>query len=203
MSWARAKATELFGADLRSLAVFRIVLALLVLTDLAGRITNLSAHYADDGVLPREVLLEEGILHPWAFSLNLINGEPAFQALLFGLLALAAVGLLVGYRTRLMTVVVWLLLLSIHFRNPLLSGAGEPLLRLLLFWAMFLPLGAMWSLDRARKSVPQQWSTYFFSLGTVGLFMQIAFMYWFTALQKSGAEWRTDGTALYYALSYD
>lgn len=203
MPWVRAKATELFGADLRSLAAFRIVLALLVLADLASRVTNLSAHYADEGVLPREVLLEEGILHPWTFSLNLINGEPAFQALLFGVLALAAVGLLVGYRTRLMTVVVWLLLLSIHFRNPLLSGAGEPLLRLLLFWAMFLPLGAVWSLDRARRVVPQQWSTYFFSLGTVGLFMQIAFMYWFTALQKSGAEWRTDGTALYYALSYD
>lgn len=78
MPWVRTKVTEVFGADLCSLAAFRIVLALLVLADLASRVTNLSAHYADEGVLPRDVLLEEGILHPWTFSLNLINGEPIF-----------------------------------------------------------------------------------------------------------------------------
>jgi hypothetical protein len=75
MPWVRAKVTELFGADLRSLAAFRIVLALPVLADLASRVSNLSAHYADEGVLPRDVLLEEGVLHSRTFSLNLINGE--------------------------------------------------------------------------------------------------------------------------------
>jgi hypothetical protein len=41
------------------------------------------------------------------------------------------------------------------------------------------------------------------SLATFGLFMQIAFVYWFTAVLKSGPEWRSDYTALYYALSLD
>ncbi len=198
----RAKVMEVFGADLRSLALFRIVLALLVLADLANRVTDLSAHYTDGGVLPRTVLVSQ-VLSRWSFSLNLMNGEPFFQALLFGVAAVAALGLLVGYRTRLMTIVVWVLLLSIQWRNPLVGGADGPLLRLMLFWAMFLPLGAYWSVDRALKDGVLRLSTRFVSLATVGLFMQIAFVYWFTAALKSGPEWRMDGTALYYALSLD
>src|SRR5215210_526621 len=197
----RAKIVELFGADLRSLALLRVVLALLVLTDLAIRATDLYQHYADAGVLPRPVLVEE-VLSPWVFSLNLMNGEPFFQALLFGVAALAALGMLVGYRTRLVTFVVWVLLFSIQLRNPLVNSSEALLLRMLLFWGMLLPLGAYWSLDRARSALPRP-SPHFLSLATFGLFMQIAFVYWFTAALKSGPEWRVDHTALYYALSLD
>src|ERR671912_1350869 len=199
--WAYAKVVEIFGADLRSLATFRIVLALLALSDLANRATDLSAHYTDAGIMPRTVLVEQ-VLSPWAFSIHLMNGGRMFQWLLFGAAALAAFGMLVGYRTRLMTFVVWLLLLSIQLRNPLLNGSESPMLRMLLFWGMLLPLGAYWSVDRARSALPRP-SPRFLSLATFGLFMQIAFVYWFTSALKSGPEWRTDYTALYYALSLD
>jgi hypothetical protein len=197
----RAKVVEIFGADLRSLAIFRVVLALLVLADLANRATDLYQHYTDAGVLPRTVLMED-VLSPWVFSLNLMNGGAFFQALLFGAAALAALGMLVGYRTRLMIFVVWVLLLSIQLRNPLVNGSDSHLLRMLLFWGMLLPLGAYWSVDRARATFPRP-SPHFLSLATFGLFMQIAFVYWFTAALKSGPEWRVDHTALYYALSLD
>ena len=193
---------EVFSADLRSLTAFRIMLALLVLAVLANRATDLSAHYTDQGVLPRTVLLEE-VLSRWAFSLNLINGELFFQALLFGIGMLAALGMLIGYRTRLMVITTWVILLSIQMRNPLVSNSGDELLRMLLFWGMFLPLGAFWSVDRTRKVAAPRLSRHFLSFATVGLFMQIAFMYWFAAIKKSGPEWRVDGTALYYALSLD
>jgi vitamin K-dependent gamma-carboxylase-like protein len=198
---AYAKVVEIFGADLRSLATFRIVLALLALSDLANRATDLSAHYTDAGIMPRTVLVEQ-VLSPWAFSLHLMNGGSLFQALLFGVAALAAFGMLVGYRTRLMTFVVWALLLSIQLRNPLLNGSESPMLRMLFFWGMLLPLGAYWSVDRARSALPRP-SPGFLSLATFGLFMQIAFVYWFTAALKAGPEWRSDYTALYYALSLD
>jgi hypothetical protein len=203
LRWGRAKVVELFGADLRSLAALRIVLAVLVLGDIASRIPDLYTHYTDEGILPRTALLDEGMISPWQFSLNLMNGESFFQALLFSATVLAALGLLVGYRTRLMTVVVWVFLISIHMRNNLLNGSGEALLDMLLFWGMFLPLGAYWSVDRARQVPAPRLSTRFLSMATVGLFMQIAFVYWFTALLKSDPEWRVDGTALYYALSID
>src|ERR671921_1094735 len=168
----RAKIVEIFGADLRSLAVFRIVLALLAFADLAIRSADLYPHYTDAGIMPRTVLVEE-ISSQWAFSLHLMNGGSLFQALLFGVAALAAFGMLVGYRTRLMTFVVWALLLSIQLRNPLLNGSESPMLRTLFFWGMLLPLGAYWSVDRARSALPRP-SPRFLSLATFGLFMQIA-----------------------------
>ena len=202
LRWGHAKIVELFGADLRSLATFRIVLAGLVLLDLASRAPDLYAHYTDRGVLPRSILLQEA-LNRWQVSLNLMSGELYVQALLFGVAALAALALLVGYRTRLMTVIVWVLVLSIQARNPMVLNTGDTLLRMLLFWSIFLPLGAHWSVDRALKAAPSRLSMRFLSLATVGLFMQIAFVYWFTAILKSGPAWRVDGTALYYALSIE
>src|SRR5215211_6204755 len=203
LRWGEAKIVEIFGADLRSLAAFRIVLAGLVLLDLAGRAPDLYAHYTDRGVLPRDILLQEALLNRWQFSLNLMSGELLVQALLFGVAALAALALLVGYRTRLMSIVVWVLLISIQARNPMILNTGDTLLRLLLLWGILLPLGAHWSVDRALKAAPPRLSMRFLSLATVGLFLQIALMYWVTAILKSGEEWRVDGTALYYALSID
>ncbi len=200
--WGRTKLMEIFGADLRSLAALRMVLAVTVLADLSLRADNLVAHYSDIGVLPRGTLIQTE-LDPWQVSLNVISGEPLFQAFLFGVTALAALGMLVGYRTRLMTIIVWVMVLSIQYRNPWVLSGADNLLRVLLFWAMFLPLGAYWSVDRALKATPWPMSVRFLSVGTVGLFLQIAFMYWFTAAEKSGSEWRVDGTALYYALNND
>src|SRR5215213_11645141 len=111
--------------------------------------------------------------------------------------------MLVGYRTRLMTIIVWALILSIQWRNPLILNSGDVLLRLLLFWGMFLPLGAYWSVDRALKPEPARLSMRFISLATVALFLQIAFVYWFTAIIKNDPVWRTEGSAVYYALGSD
>jgi hypothetical protein len=192
--------TEGFAADLRSLAVLRIVVALTVLVDLIDRAPYLRTHYSDDGILPRGILIDQ--LNKWWFSLSLMNGTTFFQGLIFAVTAVAAVALLVGYQTRLMTFVVWLLMLSIHARNLYVISGGDILLRLLLFWSMFLPLGAYWSVDRLR-SAPQPGSKRILSLATAGLFLQIAFMYWFTVLLKSGPAWRVDGTALHYAFNIE
>ena len=50
---------ELFGIDTRSLAVFRIGLALAILADLLIKAPDLIAFYTDDGVLPRALLAEQ------------------------------------------------------------------------------------------------------------------------------------------------
>jgi hypothetical protein len=57
--WIRAKDEELFGVDLRSLALFRMALALIALADLSMRAGSLIPFYTDRGVLPRQVLLTE------------------------------------------------------------------------------------------------------------------------------------------------
>ena len=71
-AWERPRLVRVFGADLRSLAAFRIAIALLVLADLTTRSCDLRAHYADDGVLPRSVLIDQ-LQGRWTISLNVMD----------------------------------------------------------------------------------------------------------------------------------
>lgn len=192
--------SKIFGADLRSLALFRMVLAIIVLIDLFGRATFLRIHYTDAGLVPRDMLLASGRLNDWRWSVHLLGGTTLSQAVLFGFTGLAALALLFGYRTRLMTIIVWVMVVSVQARNPLVLNSADSLLRLLLFWSMFLPLGAWWSVDSRRITAPSRPGPHFASVATAGLFLQIAFMYWFTAILKTGDAWRSSGTALYYSL---
>lgn len=192
---------EVFGVDLRTLALFRVGLAVLILFDLALRARDLAAHYTDAGLLPRAAALD--ILSPGSFSLHLLNGTLWFQGGLFVVAAIVAVLLLVGFRTRLVTIVSWVLLLSLQNRNPQIISAEDSLIIILAFWAMFLPLGARFSMDAAldRRSSPGP--NAFYSLATAALLIQGMSVYFFGALLKSNAQWVPDGTAAYYALQLD
>ena len=126
------KLKDLFGIDLRSLALFRIGLALILLVDLGLRMQDLSAHYSDEGVMPRVDLIRQ-YLDPWHFSFHLMNGTWEFQLVLFIVQWVFAVSLLLGYQTRLSTVVSWILLISLQTRNPLINHGGDTVFRLLFF----------------------------------------------------------------------
>ena len=93
----KAKLEEVFGFDLRSLAVFRIGLAIIVILDLIARARAMTAHYSDAGVLPRS-LLQGGILRPGYWSLHLISGQAWVQGILFAIAIFFALAMLVGYQ---------------------------------------------------------------------------------------------------------
>src|SRR5215510_2300128 len=92
-------------------------------------------------------------------------------------------------------------MVSLNSRNPIIV-VGDTLFRVLLFWAIFLPWGGRFSVDALRRRTFEQGSQSYFSAGSVAFVMQIIFVFWFGVIHKSGPEWRTDGTALYYALSF-
>jgi len=190
---------SILGADLRSLAIFRISLALIILSDLLSRFPSIRLLYTNEGVMPRDHVVDGGI--PWRWSLNFINDTYEFQAAVFLVAIAASIALALGYRTRLMTVALWVLVCSIQARNPLVLSGADTLLRVVLFWSMFLPLGAKWSLDHRFQRPAVNLNARTLSVATIGFFFQIAFMYWFTAILKDSPEWRTDGTALFYAMS--
>ena len=199
--WVRAKLRDLFSIDLRSLALFRIGLGVCVLADVVTRSADLVGLYTDRGALPRNVLLAmdgRGVYlsaHYWAGS------QTWLQALLFWMTGAAAVALLVGWRTRLATLACWYLVSSVQVRQPLAYMAGDSILRLLLFWGAFLPLGARFSWDVSRESQPRP-HTCHFSGATAALMIQVALIYWTTGLRKSGPLW-WNGQAVSYALRAD
>ncbi len=116
---------------MRSLAVFRIAIATLILIDLLTRAGDLTAHYTDHGVWPVEAARRR--LPIWGFSIHLFNGSAEFQAILFLITGAFALAMLVGYHTRLVTPIVWLLTLSLHRRNPQVLQGGDHVMRILLF----------------------------------------------------------------------
>jgi predicted DCC family thiol-disulfide oxidoreductase YuxK len=192
---------EVFGLDLRSLAVFRIGLAAVLLTDLLTRFGDLTAHYTDAGVLPLSILPEVAKSGYW--SLHALSGQPILQILLFGIAALMGIAMLVGYRTRLATIASWILLISLHNRNPALIFAADDVLRALMFWAMFLPLGASYSIDSALNNSPNKLPERVVSAATVALMVQQCFIYIFSAMFKARSPIWTEGSAVYYSLSFD
>jgi len=189
-----------FVLDLRAMALMRIAVAAVILTDLIIRSTDLEAHYSNLGVLPLHVLYQY-CWNPYQFSLHAATGLWQGEALFFLLAAAIAVALLLGYKTRVMTIISWLLLVSLQNRNPLIGQGGDDLLRMLLFWGIFLPWGRLYSLDARGKQEPTNYN--YFSAATVAYIVQLALVYWCTALLKNAPEWSREGTAIYYALSLD
>lgn len=191
-----------FGIDLRALAALRIGLAGFVLFDLLGRVSALRAHYTDAGVLPRTDLLTAfDWLLEWPLCLHLVSGSTAGQGLLFLLHALAAVALLFGYRSRLACFVVWLLTSSLQLRNLFLGGGFDALLRLLLFWGMFLPLGARASLAAPGK--PEAGERLHVSLAGIALLLQITGVYFAAGWAKAETSYWLEGEALGLILGDD
>jgi hypothetical protein len=162
------------------------------------------AFYSDSGVLPRAALLEK-IAPPWALSLLLANGQQWFVVAYFLATALAALFVLVGWRTKAALVATWLLTIGINDRSPPSTQAGDALLMIIQFWALFLPIERVWSVDAALKreaNLSESWCGNFASLATLCYLIQLTFLYLMSALLKTGEAWR-DGSAVFYALSLD
>ena len=198
--------TRRFGIDSRSLGLFRIGLAFVVLWDLCARATDLTAHYTDRGVLPL-AHLSKYYQDTHLLSFHTISGSWEWQAFLFGLCACSSLCLLIGFKTKVATAFTWALTISLHLRNPTVLDSGDTLLVLLLFWGMLLPLGRRFSVDR-RKPKPRPAAgggggEPVFSFATAGLLLQVAFMYVFTVLWKLDSTWISDGTAVHLALQLD
>lgn len=190
---------ELFSIDLRTLALTRITFGLIVLIDLALRLRDLRAFYSDDGVLPRAAV-HQILPGSWFISLHFLSGRAEIEALMFLISGVFALLLLVGYRTRLVSFCTWLLFSSLCTRNPYILHGGDTLLKMLLFWGMFVPWGTRYSVDSALNPATRSLPKSAFSVGTVALLLQIALVYFFSGVLKNGLEWRHDFTAILYTL---
>lgn len=191
------------GVDTRSLAALRVALGLILLADLWFRAGSLRAFYTDRGLLTRTESITATEGNPFYLSLHMASGGAWFQALLFLTAAALAMMLVVGWRTRLAAVGSWLLLISLHSRNPQVLQGGDVLLRCLLFWAMLLPLHASWSVDRARAPADAAPPRRVANVASLALLLQTCFLYWFSVLLKDHPDWRVDYTAVQYALHID
>lgn len=178
-------------------SVFRVIFSLILIRDAVFRIFVAKEFYSDTGVVTRAIAYAENV--PLSkYTLMSYFGTAAEASLFFGCWILIGIALLVGYRTRLMTILNFLWVVSIHTRNPWILDGSDDVMIVLSFWCIFLPLGDYWSMSRTNRVSAD---AYALPLRLVQL--QIASIYLFTALYKLiGDTWAT-GDALYYALSLE
>lgn len=192
---------ESFTLDVRSLAAFRIGLGLIVLADAVLRSRDAGLMFAPDGMFPPDIVRAfHGTRAAWSLAL-------VHDALWWGCVVVAAEGvagvlMALGVRTRFTTGAAWALVASVIQRTPPATNAGDLWLATMLFWSIFLPLGATWSCDawrrRRRGEAPPPAAAR--SVATAALVLQIATVYLGAGLAKCNASWLS-GEAMKHALS--
>ena len=185
------KALPYLSLDLRSLALGRVLMGAVLLLDLRERVRDLHVFYTDDSCLPRHIALGGGDprLRQTDVSFYFATGAAPTVALLFCCSAGFAVSLMVGYCTKLSCFLSWLHWRSIEARNGPIHQAGDLLLRLMLWWGLFLPLGAVFSVDA--WLMPEEATVHPFVTGlpVVGYMLQLGSVYFFTSLVKVDRSW--------------
>jgi hypothetical protein len=195
-----ARLRAAIAVDPRSLALLRMGLGVLLLANLVGRAAHFEALYGQPGVLPTSLLPHLNLPGQSLFFAYLVSGTPVALGLAAGASALFAVGLALGCYTRTCTLASWFLLVSLNTRNPLATSYEDSVLQALLFWGIFLPLGAAWSLDARRSGAPPARAPVA-SAASCALLLQFAAIYFFGALHKTGPAWHADADAVYYTLA--
>ena len=189
----RSALAATLGLDLRAIATLRVLLGILVLASLADRLRDFAAFYSDLGVLSQEEAWSGSWFPPWDGPSWLHPfvwlPSPWSSIALFAVAAVAGLHLVFGREQREAAFLAWLMLTGLDNRNPLVIDGGDDLLRMLLFWSVFLPV------SRARGGQGRV-----VDAATAAFVVQLALVYLMSAYHKSYRAWVSDGDALYYAL---
>jgi Vitamin K-dependent gamma-carboxylase len=179
-----------------TIAVVRIVFGFVATLWTLSQAPNLLAFYGPAGVLPTAPTLESG---GWSL-LDLSDSAPVLIGL-WVLTLLGAVGVMVGFRTRLATVLLLVGVVSFERRDPEILNAGDFLLRNLTFYFLFSPAGEALSVDRWRRARDRFWEFPLRAPWALRLMqIQLSVIYFATLWGKlQGDLWRK-GTAVSYAL---
>jgi hypothetical protein len=202
--------TERFlTADARALAVGRIVLATVLLLDLGRRARGLEHWYTNDGLLPNHTVLWRP---PFEYTFSLfftasLRGEAIVGFVLCGV---AYAMLLLGVRTRVAQLLSLVAVLSLHGRTEFVQNGGDAVLGELALWTCFLPTGRRYSIDALRAARDRAAGATGIadprepvaSLAVLAVVGQLATIYGFNALQKTGPTWRA-GTVVHYMIHQD
>lgn len=175
--------------DTAPMAALRIACGLLVLGWTASYLPDARTFLSDGGVTPGAV---SGSAGWWA-----VDSLPTYTTL--GVLAAAAIALVLGWRTRLAAVVVVVLLVLVQRRDVYTLNSGDLLLREMAFFVALMPAGEVWSLDARRRGT----SDFRAPWGLRLLQLQVSALYLFSVVAKLGGRSWQDGTAVGLAVQLE
>ena len=188
-----------------SLGLFRIAFAFVLLITVEGMAEDALVWYGEEGVVPRAVAIRS-LEGPRLSLLTILPQSDLIVRCFLAVLLLAGASLLIGYKTRLASIIVWACLVSVHHRDVFLLHSGDHLMRTLSFFLMFAPCGRAYSVDRLlrlRRGLEEPGIPYIVPWAQRLLQIQVCVMYFNAVLYKlAGTHW-IDGTAAWYISQLD
>jgi hypothetical protein len=203
--------------DPRTAGLYRIVIGFLLTANAIRHWTVAQTYYSNDGVLTNHwKLYKPGA--PWEFSLFHAFSSLDEVHVAFALSVFCHLCMMVGWRSRLFAILSFVWVTSLDSRILLVENGGYVVVNLTAMYAMFLPIERRFSIDawiasmrdhrEARVSDLRErgfargrdvpFVSYAVMLATVNL----AFVYFFNVVNKSGNVWRI-GDTVHYVLHID
>jgi hypothetical protein len=176
-------------------ALFRIAFAVMILAWTLSLAPTLFAFYSPTGIVPGS-----SYSNPLAWSLFDVTAGNAAVTLFYFLLLIGSLLLLVGFRTRLAALIVFVCAVSFARRNPWVMNSGDLLILVLAFYLMLAPSGAALSVDRWLRRGEDFWEFPARPIWPLRLVqIQLSVLYIAAVWDKvRGSTWN-DGTAVSFA----
>lgn len=133
-----------------SVGMFRVSLGVLMIVMFMSNYFNWERFYASDGILS---LNEAGLEKPYESIYSVFywtEGKVNVQ-IYWWIGFLSSIAFTIGLKTRLVTIVLYVLIVSMVHRNGYIVNGDDLVIRMLLFYGCFSPLGYSLSLDSFLK----------------------------------------------------
>ena len=125
---------------------------------------------------------------------------------------------MIGYKTKFSQIMCAIIIISIHNRAIMLENAADFFMNCMLIWTVFLPLGISFSIDSLSNTLKNNKensidelnnrnfgvnkSQTLYSFAYFCMIYQVATIYFFTGLDKTGYDWM-NGSAVYKMFQLD
>jgi hypothetical protein len=136
----------------RGFSVMRIAWAFITGAFLLMNWHDVWYYYSEAGMYPHAIE-DLYVRHAYRFTILDWVDQPSAVFCLYLILLVTLLCMMIGYRTRLMTIVSVLLLFSFHERNPMILGGGDTLLRNIGFLLMIAQGIDGFSITRLQKQL--------------------------------------------------
>jgi hypothetical protein len=181
-----------------SAALVRIAVGLICLGFALSLVPDFGTFYLDHGLLPRADA-PPGRL-PWG---PLTRAPDWMIVSTWVVLMASSLLVVVGWRTRLSSVLMFLALVAIQRRDPYVLNGGDNLVRLLCLYLTLIPSGVWLSLDQRRRGQHFHTVPLIAPWGMRLIQVQLCVTYLVAVATKLASDSWRDGSALAYAWRYE
>lgn len=186
-----------FYLDVRSMALFRALIGMILLSDLCFRFSIVEQFYLSSGIIPQYL----DVFNLRTFSIfHFFDSSFSIKAVI-SLQVLASIFLIIGFKTRFFAGLSYLFLLFLHRKNMTILNGGDDLLLCILLLMVVLPIHTKHFVDALSRK--EQENNQYFDYSTLLFFVQILIVYLTTTAYKDSREWYIDFTAIEVAFQLD